>query len=126
MASSFDISGKLHRIYPAQQITDKFTKREFVIAFMDGTYESYAKMQLTNKNIDLLNAFKQDDNVTVRFSISGRPSTDRNGTEQFYTNLNAFSIQAGAGNNQGYVQDDVSQVHSSLQSKADDDDDLPF
>ncbi|MFM8473654.1 MAG: DUF3127 domain-containing protein, partial [Candidatus Kapaibacterium sp.] len=44
---SFDVTGKLHEIYPEQQVTEKFRKREFVLETQDGMYQQYIKFQMT-------------------------------------------------------------------------------
>ena len=38
---AFDVTGRVHEIYPEQQVTEKFKKREFVLEIQDGMYQQY-------------------------------------------------------------------------------------
>ena len=84
---SYDFTGTLHRVDPTQQVSDKFAKREFVVAQDDGKYPNYVKFELTQDRCDLLDAYREGDVVTVSFDVRGRQWQDK-----FFTNLHAWRI----------------------------------
>lgn len=100
---SLEITGKLLVKYDTQVVSDRFKKREFVLELIDetpnGNFTNYAKMQLVQNKTDLLDRFKEGDNVRVSFNIKGS-RYDKNGTVSYFTNLDVWRIEpAEAGNN---------------------------
>ncbi|MBL7999052.1 MAG: DUF3127 domain-containing protein [Candidatus Kapabacteria bacterium] len=89
---AFEAIGKLHEVYPEQQVTEKFRKREFVLEMQDGMYQQYIKFQMTQDRCTALDGFNKGDDVKVSFNLTGRPSTTKNGDTVYYTNLNAWRI----------------------------------
>lgn len=121
---SFEVTGKLHEIYPEQQVTDKFRKREFVLEIDDNSYTQYIKFQATQDRCSLLDNYGKGDTVKVNFNLSGRPFTNREGQQVYFTNLVAWKLEKLGGVNAmaphaGYDIPD-------LPHPADDPDDLPF
>jgi single-strand DNA-binding protein len=116
--SSFTQPGKLHEIFPTQQVTDKFKKRELVLEIIDGQFTQYAKFQLTQDKCSLLDQFQKGQEVKVSFNLSGKPF-QKNGETLYFTNLQAWRIEAAAG---------VAQTATSqpMYASSDADNDLPF
>lgn len=124
---SFEIQGKLYEIFEEQQVSDKFRKREFVLEFPDGSYTQYVKFQLTQDKCNLLDSYKNGDEIKVHFNLSGKPFT-KNGTTMYFNNLQAWRIESVAGNGGGFgapagapAKSDAPTFYSS-----DADNDLPF
>jgi len=65
-----------------------FKKREFVVSpdFMV-KYPNEVKFELFNENVDLIDDFKMNDEVTVSFSLRGKRWSDK-----FYTSIVADHI----------------------------------
>jgi single-strand DNA-binding protein len=80
------ISGVIHKMLDEQQVTDKFVKREIVIETED-SYPQMILMQFVQKNVYLLNNFKEGDRVIVEYSLKGKAWKDK-----FFTNVEAFDI----------------------------------
>ena len=102
---SLEVTGKLLVKYDAQQVNDRFKKREFVLELAEeingNVYTNYAKMQLVQQKCDILDRFNEGDNVKVSFNIKGN-RWERDGKVNFITNLDAWRIEsaaAGATNN---------------------------
>lgn len=93
---NYDVTGLLVEVYPVQQVTEKFAKREFVLETQDGAYKNYIKFQLNQAKVDLIEPYKKGDTVTVSFNLSGRQYTDRNGQIGYITNLIAWRIKSEA------------------------------
>ena len=92
----FEITGKLEVIYDAQQISDKFKKREFVLEIQSGMYPEYPKFQLTQEKCQLLDTFEVGEMVKVSFNLRGRPY-EKNGEKTYFTNIEAWRIEATTG-----------------------------
>ena len=119
---SFEVTGRLHEIFPEQQVTDKFRKREFVLEIDDNSYTQYIKFQATQDRCSLLDNYGKGDTVKVNFNLSGRPFTNREGQQVYFTNLVAWKLEKMSGSaspHSGYVVPDMPHP-------ADDPDDLPF
>ena len=114
---NLELIGKLHRKYDAQTVSEKFTKREFVVELADeingSTFYNYAAMQLINAKCAMLDQFKEGDMVKVSFNIKGKLWIDKKDgkeKERYFSNLDAWRIElyngaaAGSGSNmnQGY------------------------
>lgn len=95
--ASQEVNGKLHRIYDVQQVSEKFKKREFVLELnevVNGTvYLNYAKMQLAQGKVDIINAFRVGQEVKVNYNLKGMRS-EKDGKENFFTNLDVWKIEA--------------------------------
>lgn len=86
---SFDISGKLHKKFDTEQKSEKFKAREFVLEIQDGNYPQMIKFQLTQERCDVLDPYNEGDQLKVHFDLRGREWN-----EKFFTNLNAWRIEA--------------------------------
>ena len=115
---SFDVTGKLHEIYPEQQITEKFRKREFVVETQDGMYQQYVKFQLTQDRCAALDNFMKGDDIKVSFNLSGRPAQTKTGETVYFTNLVAWRLERADQQNR--------EVPSMRTSSTDPIDEVPF
>lgn len=127
MANTYEAVGKMYRIMETQQVKDTFRKREFVIEMQDGNYPQHIKFQVTQDRCDMLDRYQVGQEVTVFFNLRGRPFTNREGQEVFFTNLEAWRIQAGAPSSTTPDAPDYSQISPAKGSSAGADfDDVPF
>ena len=126
-----DITGKLHEIYDAKQVTEKFKKREFIVEYVTNPeYPQYVKFQLTQNNCDYLDGFSKGDMVEVQFDLTGRPWTNKEGETTYFTSLNAWRLQKKDGGGSSNSNADYAQSQNSsrpeVSSSNDSDSDLPF
>mgnify|MGYP003635541622 CR=1 FL=1 len=95
--SNLQFTGTIHKINDVQQISDTFSKREFVVTDGDDKYPKFINFELIKDNVDLLGTFKVGDSITVSFNLDGRswinPKTNE---ERFFNSLKAWKIEAGA------------------------------
>lgn len=93
---SFEITGKIIEKFDAQQVTDRFRKREFVLETREnaGTNEfvETIKFQLTQDRCDLIDNIKVGDEAKVSFNIRGR-RWEKNGQVSYFNNLEAWRIE---------------------------------
>lgn len=128
---SFETQGTVHKIFDAENKSDTFRTREFVIK-QEGNYPQFIKFQLTQDRCDIVGNYKEGDQVKVSFDLRGREWN-----EKYFTNLNAWKIDAvtqeanaqasGPPPNQEFkpLTEPVTSDGAS-NMKAEDFDDLPF
>jgi len=104
---SLEVTGKLLVKYDAQQVSEKFKKREFVLELAEeingNIYTNFAKMQLVQNKCDIIDRFKEGDLVKVSFNIKGN-KWERDGKVNYITNLDAWRMESATsapGNNSG-------------------------
>ncbi len=129
---SFEIEGKLHKVFDTESKTETFQAREFVIEVGDGNYPQFIKFQLTQDRCALVDAYQTGQMIKVFFDLRGREWN-----EKYFTNLNAWRVteagtapaapqqEANAGNNAAPSFDSFPKANDELQIDAADDD-LPF
>ncbi len=103
---SLEVTGKLLVKYETQQVSEKFKKREFVIELAEeingNIYTNFAKMQLVQNKCEIIDRFKEGEQVKVSFNIKGN-KWERDGKVNYITNLDAWRVEnataATPGNN---------------------------
>jgi len=87
----YNIKGKIHKIMDVQDITDKFSKQEFVVHVLvqgdKATYSEFIKMQCINDKIYKMNEVEEGDFCDIYFSITGRKYKKEGQEEMYFTNL---------------------------------------
>ena len=123
---ALDITGRLHKVFDTEQKTESFKAREFVIE-TQGEYPQFVKFQLTQDRCDLIENYKEGDSLKVHFDLRGREWQGK-----YFTNLNAWKIEADGGmsrpaSDENFSQDvpQASAPESNIDSR-EDLDDLPF
>lgn len=83
------LNGVIHSIKQTQNISDKFSKREFILATEHATpYPQYIKMEFTQDKCILLDQYAEGDNVSVDFNLRGNLHKDT-----AFVTLQAWKIQ---------------------------------
>lgn len=85
-----NITGKVIKIFPEQEITSAFKKREFVIE-TDEAYPQILKLETTGKHIDLLDKIKEGQTVDVHFNIKGKEYT-KDGKTSYFMSLSVWRL----------------------------------
>ncbi|GAA4392075.1 DUF3127 domain-containing protein [Hymenobacter koreensis] len=119
--SNYTATGRLHEMYDTQQVSEKFSKREFVIEIKEGQYPEHIKFQLVQDKTALIDGFRIGDEITVNFNLRGRGFVKNNDT-LYFTNLEAWKIE---GNKTGQRAGGAAP-QKAAPIKSDDDNDLPF
>jgi hypothetical protein len=102
---SLEVTGKLAVKYDAQQVSERFKKREFVLEISEeingNVYTNYAKMQLVQAKCELLDKYNEGDLIKVNFNLKGN-KWEKDGKVNYITNLDAWRIEsASAGQGMG-------------------------
>jgi hypothetical protein len=94
-----NLKGKIKEIFDTQYVSDRFSKREFVIEFADNPmYPQYIKFELTQDKCDLIDSYKVGDEVDVQFNLRGRAWTNPQGVTQYFNTLQAWRLEPVATN----------------------------
>lgn len=93
---SFEISGRITEIFPTQQVTGTFKKREFILEVKDTNnsgfeFVEYIKFQTLQDKCSMLDGVNQNDQVKVSFNLKGR-KWEKEGQTSYFTNLDAWKI----------------------------------
>lgn len=93
---NLEITGRLIEVFPTQQVSDRFQKREFIIEMVDetptGSYTNFAKMQLAQARCGEIDKHKVGDTLKVQFNIKGN-RYEKDGKVGYITSLDAWKIE---------------------------------
>jgi hypothetical protein len=86
-----ETTGTIKLIMQPEQVSDNFTKRNFVLTIGETTpYPQDILFQMNSKKCEELNSYSAGDQVTVHFNLRGRESKDG----KYFNNLEAWKITA--------------------------------
>ena len=119
---SYEVSGKIIKIFDEQTFNSGFTKREFVVQTQE-QYPQPIKLELYKDKCEILNNFSEGDEVSVAFNLRGNEYKDR-----FYVNLNAWKIEKQNGSNDaaGIDQSPIPSADDAPPEQDEEFNDLPF
>jgi hypothetical protein len=101
-AMAMQISGKLHATFEAQQVTQRFRKREFVVELGDNPdYPQFVMFQLTGDRCDHIDGFKIGDEVNIEFNLRGREWNSPQGETKYFNSLDVWKIEKLGSNGGG-------------------------
>lgn len=87
--------GVVKTIGPTVNVTEKFTKREFVIEMKDGMYPQTIQFQMAQDKCSLLDTVGIGQEVEVSFNLRGREWTDPKVNQvKVFNTLDAFRVEA--------------------------------
>ena len=79
------------------KVSDKFSKREFVVTIedgKDGKYQQHISCQLSQKNCELLDSHNVGDELQVSFGLRGREWADPKGGVKYFNTIEAWRIES--------------------------------
>ena len=126
-----EIIGQLKLKYDTQKVSDKFQKRDFVLATdLSTPYPQFVSFQVTQDKCPMLDSFNEGEEIKVQFNLRGREWNGPQGIKYFNT-LEAWRIERanGASGSQNQQQNSApqQQAHAPVfNSSISDNDDLPF
>jgi hypothetical protein len=123
---SFEVQGKLHKVFPSENKSGSFQAREFVIEVESGQYSQLIKFQLTQDRCDLIDNYSEGEEIQVSFDLRGREWDGK-----YFTNLNAWRLNRPSATEKTdspkpTVQDEILVVSDSEKNFSNQFDDLPF
>ena len=92
----YELSGKLLELFPPQEVSATFKKREFVVekteTASDRVFTDTIKFQLIQDRCALLDAYKVGDDVKVTFNIKGS-KWEKEGRTSYFVNLDVWKME---------------------------------
>jgi hypothetical protein len=129
----FKITGTIKVMNPTVQVSEKFSKREFVLTENTSQYPQDVLFQAVQDRCALLDTINVGEQVEVSFNLRGREWTSPQGDVKYFNSLDAWRIEkVGQGMPAGGPSNmDLNAVPSAnpvdaLLATNDETDDLPF
>jgi hypothetical protein len=90
-----EITGKLHTINDTKQVSERFSKREFVVELADNPkYPQLVLFQLTGDRCTQLDEHKVGDEVRIEFSLRGREWRSPQGELKYFNSLDVWKLES--------------------------------
>lgn len=86
------ITGSLKVKNDTIQVSEQFSKREFVVTVVDGAFSNDILIQLTKDKVTLINDLNIGDMLEVDINLSGKCWINPQGEEKYFNSLNAWKI----------------------------------
>jgi len=129
----FKLQGTLKVINPTQQVSEKFSKREFVVTENSSMYPQDILFQLTQDKCSLLDGLNVNEQIEVSFNLRGREWTSPQGEVKYFNTLEAWRLDKVGSAGGGIPSSGPSAMNLNPISTASaelnvekEDDDLPF
>lgn len=126
----FKLTGYLKVINDTVQVTEKFSKRDFVVTDTSSMYPQDILFQAAQDKCSMLDGFGEQDQVEVSFNLRGREWTSPQGEVKYFNTLDAWRIEKLSGAGAPYVPQNAPPAQSTAPSvtpaATDEEDDLPF
>jgi hypothetical protein len=103
------VAGKIVAIMPTQVVSEKFSKREFVVETPD-QYPQQILFQLTQDKCSLLDSLKVGQEIDVHLNIRGRSWQNPQGETKYFNTLEAWKIDVLGATAQPHIADDLDEM----------------
>ena len=121
------VTGKILEIQPAQQISDSFKKRNFVLEYVENPqYPEYISFELIQDRCSLLDGFQANQEVEVSFNLKGRKWINPEGETKYFNSLQAWRVEAASVANNNNQPSAAAPASPAAQTAASEEDELPF
>jgi hypothetical protein len=129
----FKITGTIKVLNPTVQVSEKFSKREFVLTENTSQYPQDILFQAVQDRCALLDGMNAGEQIEVSFNLRGREWTSPQGEVKYFNSLDAWRIDkvgqgmpAGGPSNMDLNAVPTANPVDALLSANDETDDLPF
>ena len=90
----YEANGKVHKLWPVKQVSERFSKREFVLMIDPGSkYPQYVQFEATGDRMAQLDDIGIGDEVHIEFSLRGREWTKGTGDTKYFTTLDVGAVK---------------------------------
>ncbi len=94
-----EATGRLHAIYETKQVSERFTKREFVLELVDNPkYPQTVLFQLTGDRVSQLDGLNVGDQVRIEFNLRGREWRSPQGETKYFNSLEVWKLEPARAN----------------------------
>lgn len=121
-----EATGKLHTIFDTKQVSERFTKREFVVELADNPkYPQTVLFELSGDRCDQLDGLIVGDTVRLEFNLRGREWRSPSGETKYFNTLNVWKVEAVGSTQRSSRGAGSPSVDESVFGRGTDDD-IPF
>lgn len=126
--ASFEITGNLKLKQETQVVSEKFSKREFVLTIDQATqYPQYISLQLTQDKCSLIDNINVGEEIKVSFNLRGREWNGGDKGIKYFNSLEAWRVERTANQGQTTASAPASApIANPVLADAPAVDDLPF
>ena len=97
-----EVTGKLHTIFETKQMSERFSKREFVLELVDNPkYPQVVLFQLTGDRCTQLDGLNVGEQVRIEFSLRGREWKSPQGETKYFNSLDVWKVEPARGGGGG-------------------------
>lgn len=93
MSTQFKMSGSIKMIGQTQQVSEKFSKRDFVVTDTSSQYPQDISFQLAQDKCSVLDGFMEGESVEVSFNLRGRSWQSPQGEVKYFNTLEAWRVE---------------------------------
>jgi hypothetical protein len=129
----FKLNGIVKVVNPTVQVSEKFSKREFVLTDNASMYPQDIMFQLTQDKYNLIDGFNVNETIEVSFNLRGREWTSPQGEVKYFNTIEAWRIEKqGQSQGMGMPSSGPSAMNMGSEplpgvgASTEEDDDLPF
>ena len=90
---SLTLTGTLKNKSTVKQVSDNFSKIDFVVTDENTQYPQHVSFQVGNQKTALLDNVNEGDKITVSFNLRGREWTSPQGEVKYFNTLEAWKIE---------------------------------
>tara|TARA_R110000772_G_C12995632_1_gene407555 strand:- start:214 stop:537 length:324 start_codon:yes stop_codon:yes gene_type:complete len=94
----FKLTGQIKVKKETEVVSEKFSKREFVLTDSSSMYPQDISFQLTQDKCGLIDAFEVGATIEVSFNLRGREWVNPQGESKYFNSLEAWRLEAGSEN----------------------------
>lgn len=89
----FKLKGTVKAVFDTVQVSDKFSKREFVVTDSGSMYPQDIMFQLTKDNCSKIDFLQAGTEVEVSFNLRGREWINPQGEAKYFNTLEAWRVE---------------------------------
>lgn len=93
----FKLTGVVKMVGKTVAVSEKFSKREFVVTDTTSMYPQDIMFQLTQDKCSILDPIAEGQTVDVSFNTKGRMWTSPQGEEKYFNTLEAWRVEVVGG-----------------------------
>ena len=121
---AYELKGKLAVIQETKQVSDRFSKREFVVETNDNPkYPQTIMCQLVGDKTTMLDGFAVGDEIRAEFNLRGREWRSPSGEVKYFTTIDVWRLERDGSSRSTSNGAPPPQQQASLPA---DDDGIPF
>ena len=90
----YEVTGKIYLIGDTIQVSERFTKREFVVELNDNPkHPQLVQFQLTGDRCAQLDGLSVGEEISLEFSLRGREWKSPKGETKFFNSLDVWRVE---------------------------------